>query len=236
MIAELNVLALIPARGGSKGLPGKNLRPLCGRPLVQWSIDTALACSKIDSVIVSTDDEKIAELALLAGAEVPFLRPQELSGDTATSIEVVIHALDFLENTGRRFDVVILLEPTSPLRDMQDIDLALQHLVDAKASSIVSVCRAEATHPAFMFKTTSHGRLKPFLSSPPTSLRRQQIEPVFYLDGSLYASRVKALRTKKSFYHNDTIAHEVSKWKAIEIDDIEDFQMTEAIIRYRGLA
>lgn len=236
MIAELNVLALIPARGGSKGLPGKNLRPLCGRPLVQWSIDTALACSMIDSVIVSTDDEKIAELALLAGAEVPFLRPQVLSGDTAPSTEVVIHALDFLENTGRIFDVVILLEPTSPLRDVQDIDLALQHLVDAKASSIVSVCRAEATHPAFMFKATSQGRLKPFLSSPPTSLRRQQIEPMFYLDGSLYASRVKALRTKKSFYHNDTIAHEVSKWKAIEIDDIEDFQMTEAIIKYKGLA
>ena len=224
------------ARGGSKGLPGKNLRPLCGRPLIQWSIDAALDCSEIDTLIVSTDDERIAELALVSGAETPFLRPPALSGDSASSIDVVFHALDFLESNGRMFDIVVLLEPTSPLREAKDIQQALHHMNNTGASAIVSVCRAESTHPAFMFRKTSSGRLKPFSSSSPTNLRRQQIEPMFYLDGTLYASTVEALREQKSFYHEDTLAYEVPKWKAIEIDDIDDFEMVEAIVKYKGLA
>lgn len=236
MIADRNVLALIPARGGSKGLPRKNVRPLCGRPLVQWSIDTALACKEIDSVVVSTDDEQIAAVAAAAGAEVPFLRPPALSGDAAISIDVVLHALDFLESNGRVFDIVLLLEPTSPLREASDIRLALQRMVDKGASAIVSVCRAESTHPAFMFRATGQGRLESFTFNSPAGVRRQEIEPLFYLEGTLYASTVESLRDRRSFYHDDTLAYEVAKWKALEIDDIEDFQMVEAIAKYRGLA
>lgn len=236
MIEGRKVLALIPARGGSKGLPRKNLRSLCGRPLIQWSIDIALACNEIDAVVVSTDDKQIAEVAAAAGAELPFLRPSTLSGDTTSSIEVIIHALDFLENNGRTFDIVLLLEPTSPLREVTDIQLALQRMVDNESAAIVSVCRAGSTHPAFIFRTTSHGRLKPFLSSLPTGLRRQEIETMFYLDGTLYASTVKALQEQRSFYHDDTLAYEVSKWKALEIDDMDDFQMVEAIVKNKGLA
>lgn len=236
MIAERKVLALVPARGGSKGLPGKNIRSLCGRPLIQWSIDTALACDEIDAVVVSTDDEQIAAVAAAAGAEVPFLRPPALAGDTASSIDVVIHALDFLERNGRVFDIVLLLEPTSPLREVADIQVALRRMVDTGAAAIVSVCRAESTHPAFMFRTTGQGRLEPFLSASPTGVRRQEIEPLFYLEGTLYASTVEALRERRSFYHEDTLAYEVAKWKALEIDDIEDFQMVEALAKYKELA
>ena len=236
MIAERKVLALVPARGGSKGLPGKNLRSLCGRPLIQWSIDTALASKEISAVVVSTDDEKIAAVAASAGAEVPFLRPPDLADDSASSIDVVIHALDFLESKGRVFDIVLLLEPTSPLREVADIQVALQRLVDTGATSIVSVCRAESTHPAFMFRNNEKGRIEPFLSASPTALRRQEIEPLFYLDGTLYASTVEALRQRCSFYHEDTLAYEVAKWRALEIDDIEDFQMIEAIAKYKELA
>ena len=236
MILEQKVLALVPARGGSKGLPGKNARSLCGRPLIQWSIDTALACDEIDAVLVSTDDDQIAAMAAAAGAEVPFLRPPALADDTASSIDVVIHALDFLESKGRVFDIVLLLEPTSPLREVADIHVALQRMVDTRAAAIVSVCRAESTHPAFMFRTTGQGRLEPFMSASPTGLRRQEIEPLFYLDGTIYASTVNALRQRRSFYHEDTLAYEVAKWKALEIDDIEDFQMVEAIAKYKELA
>ena len=236
MIAERKVLALVPARGGSKGLPGKNVRSLCGRPLIQWSIDTALACKEIDAVVVSTDDEQITEVAASAGAEVPFLRPSALAGDRASSIDVVIHALDFLESKGRVFDIVLLLEPTSPLRETADIQVALQRMVATGAAAIVSVCRAESTHPAFMFRTTGQGCLEPFMSVSPTGVRRQEIEPLFYLEGSLYASTVEALRKRRSFYHKDTLAYEVAKWKALEIDDIEDFQMVEAIAKYKELA
>jgi CMP-N,N'-diacetyllegionaminic acid synthase len=230
------VLAIVPARGGSKGLPGKNIRSLCGRPLIQWSIDTALACDEIDAVVVSTDDEQIAAVAGAAGAEVPFLRPPALAGDAASSIDVVIHALDFLERNGRVFDIVLLLEPTSPLREVADIQVALRRMVDTGAAAIVSVCRAESTHPAFMFRTTVQGRLEPLMSAYPTGVRRQEIEPLFYLEGTLYASTVDALRERRSFYHADTLAYEVSKWKAHEIDDIDDFEMVEAIAIYKGLA
>ena len=182
MISDRKVLVLVPARGGSKGLPGKNIRSLCGRPLIQWSIDTALACDEIDAVVVSTDDEQIAAVSAAAGAEVPFLRPPALAVDTASSIDVVIHALDFLERNGRVFDIVLLLEPTSPLREVADIQVALQRMVDTGAAAIVSVCRAESTHPAFMFRTTSQGRLDPFMSASPTGVRRQEIESLFYLE------------------------------------------------------
>jgi CMP-N,N'-diacetyllegionaminic acid synthase len=230
------VLAIVPARGGSKGLPGKNLRPLCGRPLINWSIDTALACGEIDVVVVSTDDKKIAAVAAAAGAEVPFLRPPDLASDAASSIDVVLHALDFFERNERFFDIVLLLEPTSPLREVGDIQAALQRISDMKVSSIVSVCRAESVHPAFMFRITEDERLDPFLSSTPTNTRRQEIEPLFYLEGTLYASTVDSLRKHRSFYHEGTTAYEVSKWKALEVDDIEDFEMIEAIARYKGLA
>ena len=235
MTAKLKVLAVVPARGGSKGLPGKNLRSLCGRPLIQWTIDTALACKEIDAVVVSTDDEQIAAVAAAAGAEVPFVRPKELSGDTASSIDVVIHALDYLESTGRVFDIVVMLEPTSPLREVVDIQAALKRMEETGAVAIVSVCLAESTHPVFMFRRNEQGRLVPYLSVAPNGIRRQEIEPMFYLDGTLYASTVEAIRERRAFYHEDTLAYEVAKWKALEIDDIEDFQMVEAIAIYKEL-
>lgn len=236
MIVNRKVLAVVTARGGSRGLPGKNVRPLCGRPLIQWSIDTALACTEIDALVVSTDDQQIAAVAATAGAEVPFIRSSALASDKASSIDVVIHALDFLESNGRFFDIILLLEPTSPLREVTDIQSALQRMIDMNASAIVSVCRAVSTHPTFMFHTTTQGRLEPFTSASPTGVRRQEVEPLFYLDGTLYASAVESLRKHRSFYHEDTLAYEVSKWKALEIDDIDDFEMVEAIAIYKGLA
>jgi len=146
-----------------------------------------------------------------------------------------MHALDFLESNGRVFDIVLLLEPTSPLREVTDIQVALQRMVDIGASAIVSVCRAESTHPAFMFRTTDQGRMEPFMYASPTGVRRQEIEPLFYLEGTLYGSMVEALRKQRSFYHEDTLAYEVSKWKSLEIDDIHDFEMVEAIAMYRSL-
>lgn len=229
------VLALVPARGGSKGLPGKNIRKLCGRPLIQWSIDAARSSDSVDFVAVSTDSPDIAAVASAAGASVPFLRPEELAGDAASSIDVVIHALDTLAQLGEVFDVVVLLEPTSPLREASDIDCSLARMVEGHAAAIVSVCRAESSHPAFVFRQTPDGHLLPFLERPPTGLRRQEIEPMFFLDGSIYASDVRVLRERRSFYHSDTIAYEVPKWKSFEIDDIEDFEIVEALASYKGL-
>ncbi|SFN30045.1 CMP-N,N'-diacetyllegionaminic acid synthase [Formivibrio citricus] len=236
MINDLKVLGLVTARGGSKGLPGKNIRDLCGKPLIAWTIDAALAAKCLDAVVVSTDDTAIAEAASNHGAEVPFLRPAELAGDSASSIDVVIHALDFLAAEGRHFDLVVLLEPTSPLREVSDIVAGLSLMQEHRASAVVSVCRAECTHPAFMYRQKTDGRLEPFLKRQPTGLRRQDIEPLYFLEGTLYASRVDVLRARRSFYHDDTVAYEVPKWKSIEIDDIDDFTMVEALIKHKGLA
>jgi N-acylneuraminate cytidylyltransferase/CMP-N,N'-diacetyllegionaminic acid synthase len=230
------VLALIPARGGSKGLPGKNLRKLCGRPLIEWSIDFALSCNEIDAVVVSTEDEIIAKVARLAGAEVPFLRPLALAEDSSSTIEVVLHALEILEKQSRIFDIILLLEPTSPLREVSDIRNALQRMKHLKASSIVSVVRCETVHPAFMFSATETGRLVPFLAASPTGLRRQDVQPLFSLEGSLYISTVETFRKQRSFYHKETIYYEVEKWKSFEIDDMVDFQIIEAIAKYRQLS
>lgn len=235
MIDGRKVLALVPARGGSKGLPGKNIRNLCGRPLIQWSIDAGLTSQVVDLVAVSTDSPEIAAVAKTAGASVPFLRPEALAGDTASSIDVVIHALDALAQLDQSFDVVVLLEPTSPLRDASDIDRSLARMIESRATAIVSVCRAESSHPTFVFRQTSDGHLLPFMERSPTGVRRQEIEPMFFLDGSIYASEVQTLRERRSFYHSDTIAYEVPKWKSFEIDDLEDFEIVEALASYKRL-
>jgi len=230
------VLGLVVARGGSKGLPGKNVRDLCGKPLIVWTIDAARASRCLDAVVVSTDDKAIAELASRHGAEAPFIRPPALASDTASSVDVVEHAIDFLAAAGRTFDIVVLLEPTSPLREPGDIDGAVSRLVKSGAGSIVSVCRTEATHPAFMYRLGAGAHLTPFLDRQPNGLRRQELEPVYFLEGTIYASRVNVLKERRSFYHDDTIAYEVPKWKSIEIDDLEDFLMVEAIVKHKGLA
>lgn len=230
------VLAIIPARSGSKGLPGKNLRHLDGRPLVTWPISAALGSSVVDRVIISTDDEKIAEVARMAGAEVPFMRPSSLSGDNASSMDVVMHALDAMAAQGDVFDYVVLLEPTSPLTESSDIEKALSRLMSAGnlADAIVGISRVEATHPEYDVRVDSKGILSPYMALDFSSLRRRQdIEPLYFLEGSLYISRVSAFKQHKTFYHNRTIGYEVPRWKSIEVDDLFDFIMVEAVLKYR---
>jgi CMP-N,N'-diacetyllegionaminic acid synthase len=235
MINDYKVLGVIPARGGSKGLPDKNIKNLHDKPLLAWTIETAHASDYIDDVIVSTDDLKIKEIALEYGAEVPFIRPDNLASDTASSIDVVEHAINELANSGRAFDIVVMLEPTSPLREASDIDKALSQLNESDAGAIVSVCKSEATHPSFMYKLCPDTRLQPFMGLQPTNLRRQDIEPLFFLEGTLYISWINILKSKHSFYHEGTIAYEVPKWKSLEIDDADDFIMVEALAKHKGL-
>ena len=237
MIEGKRVLGLITARGGSKGLPGKNVRDLCGHPLIAWTVAAALGAEPIDDVVVSTDSPDIAAVAKRYGAEVPFMRPSKLAGDTATSMDVVAHALDRLREAGREYGYLVLLEPTSPLREAADIDLALRRLIDTGAVSIVGVARAGSVHPAFMYRSGADGRLLPFLPVPDReSLRRQDTEPVFFLEGTVYASRLPDLIERGGFYHADCVGYEVPKWKSPEVDDIIDFLLVEAIMKHRGVA
>jgi CMP-N,N'-diacetyllegionaminic acid synthase len=233
MIAGKSVLALIPARGGSKGLPGKNLRPMLGRPLIGWTIEEAGACAEIDATVVTTDDPAIAEVASHLGAEVPFMRPPELATDTASSIEVVLHALDALAGMGRSFDILVLLEPTSPLREPLDISGALGRLVGKPAvDSVVGVARVEGVHPAYLYRIED-GLLRPYGGVQPTGLRRQELESLYFLEGSVYASFVAALRARRSFYHERTAPWVVARYKSLEIDELSDFIAVEALLAAR---
>ncbi|MCG3773362.1 MAG: CMP-N,N'-diacetyllegionaminic acid synthase [Nitrospira sp.] len=236
MTRQERVLAVILARGGSKGLPGKNIMELHGKPLIAWSIDAGLKAVAVDDVIVSTDSLEIAAVARELGAEVPFIRPTLLAADVSTSIDALLHALNALAAEGRTYEYVMLLEPTSPLRDATDIDNALEALMNQDADAIVSICRSEAIHPAFMFSWGERGRLVPYLTTQPKDLRRQDVEELFFLEGSIYASKVGVLREKLSFYHEGTVGFVVPKWKSPEIDDELDFLLVEAIMRQRGIA
>ena len=234
MIGASRIVAIIPARGASKGLPGKNLRQLLGKPLIGWTIEQALACrAMIDAVIVTTDDAAIAAAAASFGAEVPFLRPAHLATDEASSIAVVLHALDALSAAGRSFDIVVLLEPTSPLREPADILGALARLDGAPdIDSVVSVAPAEAMHPAYLYRI-EQGKLAPYGGRQPTGLRRQDLDPVYFLEGSVYVSRVLALRERNSFYHARTAPWPVARYKSHEIDEISDFIAVEALLAAR---
>jgi len=230
MIDGKAVLAVIPARGGSKGLPDKNIRMLCGKPLIAWSIEQALACPEVDTVIVSTDDPEIARVAVSYGADVPFLRPEELASDTASSIDVVLHAIDFMAKNGSSRDIVVLLEPTSPLREASDISGALKQLLGMpNCQSVVGVSHIENVHPAFLYQIHL-GLLKSYLGVQPTDLRRQEITDLYFLEGSVYVSYIDALKAKRSFYHESTAPWIVPRYKSFEVDELIDLIVIEALM------
>jgi CMP-N-acetylneuraminic acid synthetase len=174
MINGKSVIAIIPARGGSKGLPGKNIMLLCGKPLVVWSIEAGLSCQYIDEVMVTTDSEDIASIAKKFGASVPFLRPAELATDTASSFDVVIHALDFFDmEFGKSFDYILLLEPTSPMRESDDLDSMLMKISSLADSYDAIVSLGEVhEHPSIM-KRAIGNHVEPYAKELVMTTRRQ---------------------------------------------------------------
>lgn len=228
------ILALIPARAGSKGLPGKNIRPMLGKPLIAWSVEHALQCGCADKVVVSTDSPEAADAARAAGAGVPFMRPPALAADTATSADVIIHALDFLEAAGETFDTFVLLEPTSPLREPGDVMAALDLLTaDPAARAVVSVARAESSHPDFCVELDAAKRISRPGGEGFTAKRRQDIKDLYYFEGTVYASDVRTFRERRTFLHGETLGYEVPRWKAVEIDELSDFICAEALLKAR---
>jgi CMP-N,N'-diacetyllegionaminic acid synthase len=237
MIGDKRVLALVPARRGSKGLPLKNVRLLHGKPLLAWPIEAARASRHVDRVIISTDDAEFAALGRSAGAEAPFLRPADLASDTAPSIDFILHAVETLEAGGEQYDYLVLLEPTSPLTEGSDVDAALQTLAarSADADAIVGVSALISTHPAFAVRIDHNGMARPYSAASFGQLpRRQDIEPLYSLDGSLYISSVGALRRERGFCHERTLPFVTPRYKSFEVDDLVDFICIEALLAQRA--
>lgn len=236
MINGQRILCIVPARAGSKGLPGKNVRLLGGRPLLVWPIVAALKSSYVDRVIISTDSQEYADIAVAAGADAPFLRPDELASDHSPSIDFIIHALDKLAQSGDHYGWLLLLEPTSPLTEARDVDAAIAMLAAAEglAESVVGVTAMESQHPAYSVTRDAAGRIAPLQGQRFADMpRRQDLNPVFNLDGSLYLSTVAALRRERSFCHDRTLGYVSSQEKALEVDSLTDFICIEALLAYR---
>jgi len=232
MIDGRGVLAVVPARAGSKGLPGKNIRDLCGKPLIAWSIEAGLHSKYVDEVLLTTDSEAIAEIGRRHGAAVPFLRPAELANDTASSYSVVEHALTFyVTQLGRNFDYLVLLEPTSPLRERDDIDSMLEKLVSLadRYDAIVSLGEVH-DHPAIM-KRLSGNDIQPYYPDLEHTGRRQDREPAYYPYGVAYIVKTDTLLREKTFYPARTTYKVVRRHQCYEIDDLDDFLAIESIMK-----
>lgn len=219
-----SLLAIIPARGGSKGLPGKNILPAGGRPLIAWTIAAAKEAAAVDYVILSSDDDAIIRVAQEWGCSAPFRRPVSLATDTSSSIDVVIHALDLFPE----YEYIALLQPTSPLRTAHDIDAAFDALIKSGADSCVSVCVADES-PYWMYYVNEDGALKNLLPNKPIS-RRQDLPPVYVLNGAIYIARVRWLRESLSFMGDSCVAYVMPRERSLDIDTAEDMNELRRII------
>ena len=221
-------LALVVARGGSASIPRKNLALLAGKPLIAWTIEAALRCKAIDRVVVSTDDEEIAAVAHEHGAETPFMRPPELARDDTPTMPVVLHALHQLNTEGYVPDAVVLLQPTSPLRTSEDIAAAIALAHERSADSVVSVSPTPS-HPHLAKRVTADGRLEDFMAHPPV-VRRQELEPVYALNGAIYLTRLEILLEKQTFYGPKTYAYVMPPERSIDVDTPWDLHLCDLVL------
>jgi CMP-N,N'-diacetyllegionaminic acid synthase len=225
-------IAIIPARGGSRGLPGKNILPLEGKPLIAHTIEAARASNSIQRILVSTESAEIAQIARQYGAEVPFLRPQELARDETPTLPVMQHVLAQLKAAGdTEPEIVVLLQPTSPLRRARDIDAAVAMLQQTQADSVVSLCAAEH-HPAWM-KRIECGRVLPFLENAPEYTRRQDLPPVYRLNGAVYVTRRRILLEQNCILGRDTRALVMDAESSVDIDTPLDLKIAALIMQER---
>ncbi len=224
MLMGKRVLAVIPARSGSKGLPGKNLRDLKGRPLIAWSIDQALQSSVVDRVVVSTDDSAIAKVATQYGADVPFLRPRDLAGDHSPTRDALVHCVDTL---AEQYDYLVLMQPTSPLRTQQTLSACIELSIKYN-ERVISV--SESHKPVeWMFYRKQDGFTYVIdgISSP---TRRQDCRPVHYVDGCVYCMPVNMLIEKQNLFDESSLTVVSSPKEAVDIDTLEDFQYCEFLL------
>lgn len=231
MSISYKVLGLIPARGGSKEIPRKNIKLFAGKELIGWTIEAALNSSVISDVVVSSDDKEIVEVSKKFGAAAPFIRPKELATDEASSVDVLLHAIDILE---QEYDYVALLQPTSPLRTFDDIDKAFKLMIASNSKSCVSVS-ASLSNPYLMYYLQGDNRLSGVVKNDDSLHRRQDLPTCYELNGAIYIASIQWFKKVKSFLSKDTVAYIMNKDKSYDIDTENDFMEAEqSILRIIG--
>lgn len=230
-VKQRNILAIIPARGGSKSLPRKNIRLLCGKPLVAHSIETALSSEFIDRVVISTEDEEIARIAEQYGGEV-IERPAELARDDTPSSLVYQHVIEHLERKENfATDLIVALQPTSPLRIVTDIDGAIQKFLEAGCDSVLSVCEAE--HPPYWMYTLDGDRMKILIHGGEEISRRQDAPLVYRINGAVYVTRKQVIMIENKVWGDDTRAYIMPWNRSVDIDTEIDFKLAELLMQER---
>lgn len=233
MALNRETLAVIPARGGSKRVPGKNIQPVGGRPLIAWTIEAARSAPGITRIVVSTDSVEIADVAKHYGAEVPMLRPSSLARDETPGVEPVVHAVEWLdEHEHYRPDCVVLLQPTSPLRTAGDVEAALALMWHRASGSVVSVC--PASHPSSWLKRVSDdGRLLDMDGDRVRPPADDDVPPLYVLNGSLYIVRYETLMARRSFYDERTYAYLMPIERSLDVDSPWDLHVADLVLTTR---
>lgn len=226
----MKILGLIPARGGSKGVPKKNIKLLGKLPLIEYTINSAKESKFLTEIVVSTDDEEIAIAAEVAGYKPPFIRPAEISQDTSTSLEVVQHAIAYFESQNIFFDAVCLLQPTSPFREKGSIDTVIEKFIASKADCLVSVLEIpHEFNPHWAFEESSDGLLKIATGESKIIPRRQDLPKAFHRDGSIYISKTEVIKNG-SFYGNSVAYIESNPQLYVNIDTMKDWEKAEKLL------
>jgi CMP-N,N'-diacetyllegionaminic acid synthase len=225
MIGSKRVLAVIPARGGSKGVPRKNIRDLAGKPLLAWSVEAAKGSKYIDRVILSSEDEEIIAVAKEWGCDVPFVRPRELAADDTPGIDPVLHALEMLPGYG----YVVLLQPTSPLRTADDIDFCIEQMLRADAPCCVTVTEPSKS-PYWMYTLGRDNRMEQLIKTG-LATRRQDLPKAYALNGAVYVAETNWLKETKSFLAEGVVAHIMPLERSFDIDTELDLFLAEAILK-----
>ena len=229
MYKDNEILCIIPARGGSRGLPGKNIKNLLGKPLIAYSIEQAKKSKYIDRIIVSTEDEQISETARAYDAEVPFKRPVDLARDDSSTIDVLLHAMKWMEDTAHyRFDIVVLLHVTTPLRNPEDIDKSIELLVNEDAQNVFSVTEAYRNPYFNMVEITGENRVK--LVKEGDFVTRQSAPRVFDMNSSVYVWWKDVLEEKKGLFLEKTRIYVMPRERSIDIDGPLDFRIAEMLL------
>lgn len=220
MIDGKTVLAIIPARGGSKGVPRKNIREVAGKPLIAWTIEEAKKSKYIDRLILSSDDAEIIEVAEVWGCEAPFVRPAELARDETPGIDPVLHAMEMLPG----YEIVVLLQTTSPLRRAADIDGCIEQCVAGNANACVTVTQAEQS-PYWMYTLGNGGAMQPLIHTDKSFARRQDLPEAYILNGAVYVAKSEWLRRHKTFVSDETRGFVMPQERSLDIDTELDLQI-----------
>ncbi len=231
----MRVLGLIPARGGSKGVPRKNIRELGGLPLIGHTIESARGTTRIDRIVVSTEDEEIASVARSLGAEVPFMRPESLARDETPMLPVLVHAIESVIAAGWSPDAVCLLQPTFPFRRPEDIDACIDALDARKADCVISVHRVpHQFNPHWVYLERPDGSLRLSTGESQPIARRQDLPAAFHRSGAVYVSRTRTIMEQASLYGDRVVGYETASSGSCNIDTMEDWAEAEALFRKRG--